>query len=416
MHILLFLLLAVSAVFACPLLVEVFSDPVDVSDQEGEFVEIRLDSTVQEPYLWLQFEDKKPVRYFNFKADRLVLVHDTLQCPVPHDDGTKPACGVLSVSLPNSRESYWKLWTGGGLAGDSVAQSKCLDSAMIPKPKAGASLQRVKETDRWEVAEPTPGMANSFLEFGIVAEVQNSLDLFIDSLLALGISPLVISEVHHCPQEPEPEWVEVYNSSSQEFPLKNFRFCDRGGIWSSNKSDSKAQDLIQAYETVLFTKDSLGLREFLGYKDVRIVQLSMGYLNNTAGSLAICYGNKTIDRVEWDKSTVACPAGFNPQTRRAENTPGYQGRQLKDTPFSYKLSSRVVSRRGGNLRVYVEGEKEVDLKLLDSSGRKQWRMSVPAMSNTWWTVPLEKLPKTGLAYISLSFGKFEKVVGFVVRP
>lgn len=418
MYFLLFLLLAVPAVFSCPLVVEVFSDPVEVSDQEGEFVEIRLDSTVWDPYLWLQFEDKKPVRYTNFKADRLILVHDSLLCPKLSEinfAGSTLACEVFGVSLPNSRETYWKLWVGDSLAGDSVSQSKCLDSAWIPRPKAGASLQRVKESDRWEVAEPTPGIANSILEFGVAAEERNPVDLLVDSLLSHGESPLVISEVHRCPQEPEPEWVEVYNSTAHSFPLKSFHFCDRGGAWSSNKAGIKALDSIAAFETLLFTKDSSGLREFLGYRDVRIVQLSMGYLNNTAGSLAICYGEKAIDRVEWDKSTVACPAGFNPQTHRAENTPGYQGRHLKDAPFSYRLSSRVVSRNG-NLRVYIEGENGVDLKLLDSAGRVLWRKAVPPLSNTWWNVPMDNLPKTGLAYISLSFGKFEKVVGFVVRP
>lgn len=422
-------LLSCSPAYACPLLVEVFADPADVSDQEGEFVEVRLDSTVFAKYLWIQFEDKKAVRYPYARGERLVLVHDSLYCP----EIAGVLCGVSAVSLPNSRETGWKLWLGNEAVADSGESRRCLDSVWLPRPKVGASLQRVKETDRWEVAEPSFGLVNPYYELG--AEAVDPLDSLMNGWGADSSGrSLVISEVHHCPQEPEPEWVEVYNAATLSLPLNRVRFCERGDFWGSVKNGRV--DSIAPYESLILTRDTAGLREFLGFREVRLLQVSMGYLNNVAGELSVCLGDRVVDSVYWDKSTVACPLGFSPLTGKAENTPGFLGSEcslnvLSDSaswqelhqksqqvsqPFAYKLSTRVVRRNSSNLRVLVEGDTDVVMRLLDSAGRILWKRTAPAQSNTWWSVPLEGLPKTGVAYVSLVAGKFEKMVGFVLRP
>lgn len=383
--------------YACPRFVEFFADPVDVPDQEGEFVEIRLQELdegaleTNADSLVVQFEDRPPLRFAYPGGSRFVLVHDSLLCPPL--DGV--SCGLLgSVSLPNSRESVWRLSAGA-----------CLDSALLPKPKPGKSLQRVKETDSWTVSEPTPGELNSFDELGIVAEPTVP-----DSPLHL-----VLSEIHHCPAEPEPEWVEVYNASAHSLAMRNFSFCGKKGAWSESVRDSLAP-----FETLLFTRDSALLREYLGFRDARLVQYPLGYLNNTAGSLAICRGDYVVDSVSWDKNTVKCPAGFNPMTGRSENTPGFQGHSRKgaqaESPFTYKVSSRVLRLRKSPLRVYVESESPVSLKLLDSAGRPQWKFEVPSQSNAWWNVPLDSVTRVGVVYLSLSVGRYEQLVGILVRP
>ena len=396
-----------SPAYACPRFVEFFADPVDVPDQEGEFVEIRLQELndgaleTKADSLVVLFDDRAPLRFAYPGGSRFVLVHDSLQCPPL--DGV--SCGLLgSISLPNSRESVWRLSAGA-----------CLDSVQLPKPKSGKSLQRVKETDSWTVAEPTPGELNSFDELGIVAEPAVP-----DSLLSL-----VFSEIHHCPAEPEPEWVEVYNASARTLAMRDFSFCGKKGNWSESLRDS-----IAPFETLLFTRDSALLREYLGFRDVRLVQFPMGYLNNTAGSLAICRGDYVVDSVSWDKNTVKCPAGFNPMTGRGENTPGFQSVHEKqdaaghrgssqgkpEAPFTFKLSTRVVRLNKTPLRVYVESELPVALKLLDSVGREQWKMVVPPYTNAWLNVPLQHLSDIGVAYIALSSVRYEKLVGLLVRP
>lgn len=238
------------------------------------------------------------------------------------------------------------------------------------------------------------------------------------------VPELYFTEIHHCPAEPEPEWVEVYNASGRPLPIEEYRFCNRSKNWSVGKT--RGRDSIAPYETVLFSRDTLLLREYIGFKDVRLIQYAMGYLNNTAGSLAICKGDSVIDSVAWDKSTVTCPSGFNPRTGRAENTPGFQktldsrgshgaGTGSRNAPFTFKLSTRVVRLNKTPLRVYVESEQSVELKLLDSAGREQWKTVVPPYSNAWLNIPLQHFG-IGVAYISLSSGRYEKLVGFLLRP
>lgn len=465
-----------SILYACPQFVEFFADPLDVLDNEGEFVEIRLDDFTAES-LFVQFENKAPLKFKFPEANRFVLVHDSAYCPIANGSH-KVACGLLgTISLPNSRESSW-----------SLKASSCSDSVLLPVPRAGYSLQRVKESLEWVSTDATFGLANPYYELGIddcglqlygseialtgcetsniylqiddIFNAHNLLDTltitknivldsfllkmnmapnsyfwlrthldideapsndFLDTIIVFGeknlaAKPIVISEIHNCPLEPEPEWVEIYNASSVSLPLSKFSFCSRGAAFSFAKNQA---DSIMPYESILATKDTLQLREFIGFKDVRLMQVSMGYLNNNAGSIAICMGETVIDSVVWDKHTVMCPAGFNPLTGRAENTPGFQGRSSKknvDVPFTFKVSSRVLSKGKTPLRVYVESDIAVTLKLLDSAGRAQWKFVAPAHSNSWWNVPLSGLNKVGVAYVSLSAGRFEKLVGILLRP
>lgn len=103
----------------------------------------------------------------------------------------------------------------------------------------------------------------------------------------------------------------------------------------------------------------------------------------------------------------------------SENTPGFvrsNGTNEKiQSPFTYKLSSRVVRLGGNSLRVYVESEFQVSLRLLDSAGRERWKADVPPGFNAWRKVSLDGMG-LGVAYVSISTGKFENVVGILIRP
>lgn len=454
-----------SAAFACPMFVEFFPDPVLVSDQEGEYVEIRLDDFSSDS-LYVAFEEKPPLAFAYPLGSRFVLVHDSAQCP----DIPKVSCGLLgSLSMPNSRESYWRLWAGS-----------CSDSVFLSKPKAGKAFQRVRETDKWGLTEGSFGLADAEHEVGIAdcgiggfkaspedgfwklsgwlggcdsatlhvetlnlqklggwkrdsvtvsgmfrldvpgeaawvrlhlpsdeAPSNDSLDTL---LLRRSASPLVISEVHHCPLEPEPEWLEIYNGSRYALPLSRVRLLGRGGLLA---------DSIRPYESVLLTRDSLALRTTLGFDDTRIFQQNFGYLNNTNGFLLLAVDSAVVDSVFWDKGTAKCPAGFNPHTNVVENTPGFQGQasqKVLDTPVRYTLSTRVVRKKGGALRIRVESESAVSLKLLDSARQQVWSMVVPSESSLWWEVPAREKIAVGVGYVSLSVGEYASVAGFVVRP
>ena len=384
--------------FACPVFTEFYPDPKDVSDQEGEYVEIRMDDFRAES-LYVQFESKSVMAFVWPEAERFVLVHDMAQCPAREAAQDAPQAGVVcgslgKVSLPNSRESVWKLWAGS-----------CMDSVTVMQPKPGKVIQRVGLTDNWEFVEASKA----------VLESQEASDSLLRSAMA-GMSPLRVTEVHHCPEEPMPEWVELYNSSEYALPLEVFRFCDRGGALG------KAGDSIQPYQAVLVSKDTSSLRVALNIPDIRMIQVSLGFLNNTEGTLRLCFRDETIDSVYWNKGTVSCPSGFNPLTMRREFTPGYLPKNVRNVslaakvPVEYKLSSRVVSKKGAPLRVLVESEYNVVLSLLDSAGRRVWKIIVSAMSNEWVNVPAQEYLGVGAAFVSLSVGEYEDVVGFLVRP
>ena len=384
--------------FSCPRFVEFYPDPKDVSDREGEYVEIRMDDFWAES-LFVQFESKESLSFAWPKAERFVLVHDSVQCPVRSEPQEAPlvlsqeapqasvTCGSLGkISLPNSRETVWKVWAG-----------TCVDSVNVPRPKPGKAIQRVGLTDRWEFVD-----AATASSVGI-----DAADSLLESrVLVNGVSVLRVTEVHHCPEEPMPEWVELYNAGMHPLPLDAFRFCDRGSALGG-------------------VGDSIRLR---------MVQVSLGFLNNTEGMLRLCYRDSVIDSVYWKKGTVSCPSGFNPLSGRREFTPGFLPKSARNvsraggvnqdafnrdaakTPVEYKLSSRVISKKGSPLRVRVESEQNVVLSLLDSAGRRVWKSVVPAMANEWVKVPAQEYLGIGAGFVSLSVGDFENVVGILVRP
>ena len=393
---------------SCPVFTEFYPDPKDVSDQEGEYVEIRMDDFRAES-LYVQFESKAVMAFAWPEAERFVLVHDTAKCTAEALQGASQdlsqelprasvACGSLGkISLPNSRESVWKVWAG-----------TCNDSVTVPRPKPGKVIQRVGLTDKWE-----------FVDASKAVSVLESADSLLKNLLTAGTSLLRVTEVHHCPEEPMPEWVELYNSSEYPLPLESFRFCDRGGALGMSG------DSIRPYQAVLVSKDTSSLRTALNIPDIRMIQVSLGFLNNTEGMLRLCYRDSVIDSVCWKKGTVSCPSGFNPLSMRREFTPGYLSKNARNvslvgdaakTPVEYKLSSRVVSKKGAPLRVLVESEYNVTLSLLDSAGRRVWKSVVSALSNEWVKVPVQEYLGIGAAYVSLSVGEYEDVVGVLVRP
>ena len=425
-----------SVTHSCPMFVEFYPDPKDVSDKEGEYVEIRLDDFRAES-LFVRFESKEVLSFAWPDAERLVLVHDSSQCAartsaqgslqdslrnepqslsqsglqsgLRNQDAPQSGvvCGSLgNTTLPNSRESAWKLWAG-----------TCVDSVTVPRPKPGKTIQRVGMTDEWTFADRASGVQDNM--------EQDSL--MVARMFAGGTSVLRVTEVHHCPEEPMPEWVELHNASAYAFPLDAFRFCDRGGVLG------QAGDSIRSFQTVLVSKDTASLRAALGIPDIKLIQVSLGFLNNVEGTLRLCFRNDVVDSVVWKKGEVACPSGFNPLTGRREFTPGYQSKNTKkvgaatatnavssqdllNAPFTYKLSSRVISKRGKPLRVRVESENDVTVSLLDSAGRRVWKSVVSAMSNGWVNVPVQVYLGVGVGFVAFSAGEYENVVGILVRP
>ena len=169
-----------SVTHSCPMFVEFYPDPKDVSDKEGEYVEILMDDFRAES-LFVRFESKEILAFPWPDAERLVLVHDSAQCAArtsvqgssqdslryepqsPSQSGLQSGlrnqdaprrdvvCGSLgNTTLPNSRESGWKLWAG-----------TCVDSVTVPRPKSGKVIHRVGMTNEWAFAEASSAVSEN---------------------------------------------------------------------------------------------------------------------------------------------------------------------------------------------------------------------------------------------------------------
>lgn len=449
---------------------EFMPDPTDVADTEGEYVEVRLGESTDT--LYLRFEAKTEFSVGIPSGKRLLLHRDTTACP----SVSGLVCAELTSSaLPNSRTTTWSLRQGdcvdsaylpipsSGKAllrsdsaydawevGDAspgypnsifeeglddcalelvsyefssgkflvtLAVSKC-DSAEVSYTAELLDLAGTKTIGSVVISDTAtvPIQSKSGIPILFSANVpedelptNDSLDTL---LLSPQNSPLHFTEIHHCPSEGNAEWVELYNALPKPLPLLGFDLCSRGTFYVTEA------DSILAYESILLTRDTTALRSELGFDDVKIFRASMGALKNTADTLALCYSGDTLETVIWTKTEYAnCPAGFNPQTGNAENTPGFQGRTQKslgEAPFTVEVSARV-SRKGGDApRARILGSSTVTLVLLSEAGRRVWEKSVSG-GNAWIELPLLS-QNPGVYFLKCIAGRYEKTVGLILRP
>lgn len=246
----------------------------------------------------------------------------------------------------------------------------------------------------------------------------------LDTLLAVpGASPVFFTEIHPCPAEPVPEWAEIYNAGARPFPLADLNFCGRGTV------AALPADSLGPRGTLVLAKDTAAFREWLGFNDARVAKANFGYLKNSADTLLLCLKNVKLDSVAWGKPAgfvPACPDGFGARTRRAENSPGFQTpaslnaahAATGELPFVPKWNSRVVSRSGGvPLMVSAVSEVPVRVELLSGSGILLWHSDLKAgEGDAWVEVPLASKGVLGPNFLRFSEGRYEKLVGVILRP
>jgi len=465
------------ALLGCPLFTEILPDPQDTVDAYGEFVEIRLGSNFSiNDTLFVQFENKNEYPFTGIKASRLLLHRDTSTCK----SSEFLDCRLLPFSaLPNSRNSFWSMRSLNCV--DSAAlpmpqngksfqrYSSEKDSWVYALPTPGeANSQyesdikdcaiRVKQAryteKKWHIQLQLSKCDSSSVEWKILPLMYQNLEdtktasitdtlwvssryegssiLFqvelpvdennqnnrIDTLLFLSeSSPIYITEVHHCPEEPIPEWIEIYNQTNRAIPLIYFGFRSRALI-SISSSDS-----IFSHQSLILTKDTLNFNQSIGFADLSVKQVSLGYLKNSSDTLILTYKNTVLDSIFWNKETkIQCPNGFNPRTRRAENTPGFQGRKIKNqvetAPFSFQINTRIISKSSeeNSLQLLIESEQNVRIELLSGKGNLLWQLENKALNHNWISIPIKQKGLLGPNFIRISVGHYEKMVGVVLRP
>lgn len=470
------------AVGTCPRFVEILPDPSDVEDARGEFVEIRLPHAPLRNTVSVYHEEKKVWEGIAPEsADRILLIRDTSLCP----DVPILCKSLVGSALPNSRKAVWRLWSGSceDVAELPVPKSGYSfvrrDSAFdawefsLPTPGLpdgnfesgvndcrlridslfveasvwkgewtllGCDSARVRASFRSESSLSENAWAGT-LERNVRSRFDTRLsakaleivaawppddipgnDTF-DTLVAIaGNFPLRFSEVHPCPEEGVPEWIEIYHGGLRDISLSGMRLC-------GNRNAKLPDVKIGSRESIVLSKDTLGMRSFVGNDDVRILAVNFGYLKNGSDSLYLCYGNEKVDSVVWGKFAriqTHCPAGFSTATGRKENSPGFQtpgslaSGAVGELPFQVEWNARVFSRknRENPLMIRVQGGEGVLVELISGNGNLLWKKTLAADTdgNRWIEIPLLDRGFPGPNFLRISQGNSEKRIGVILRP
>jgi len=373
----------------CPYFYEFLPDPVDVADNEGEYLVVKWESTpVPWDTIYLQMEEHNPFAIY-VPPDSLfteLLLHRSAPEACPVKNGL--LCQRLtSTALPNTRASVWNLSAGF-----------CRDTAYLPVPKAGKILVRDVSSGEWVVASSGGSNLGS-----------NSDTLTLDSIVSLyGEIPIYISEVAPCPEEGIPEWFEITNRTVQAFPLGGISDCKA-------KTPLKSTDSIKGKSSVLITKHSDDLRDFLGVEEIPIYQISIATLKNTNDTLRLCYNGVKLDSVMWGKAVnrpIKCPG-------TEKINPGFVPRVTNNLAKVLQISERVLERsnKKAMLRVRINLAAKLELRLIDRNGAHILKKILNTQINdSWIEIPEWRRCQNGPCFIHLQGEGINETVAFIVRP
>lgn len=479
--------LGAAALGACPYLAEILPDPEDVDDSRGEFVEIRLPQTPWHDTLSVYFEQKLIWKGTVLEpAKRLLLIRDTSLCPT----SKKLACeALLGKGFPNSRSSEYSLWSGACNDSAALPKPKpgksfvrtdsSFDSWTFAEASPGLPNAYLEEdvqdcrieidtvffsASGWKGFWTLTGCDSAWVKalFRSTASLTENawqgdltrgsrkefsthissdalqIQVFLppddipandslDTLIAKpGAFPIRITEVHPCPEEGSPEWIEIYNAGARELSLSLMNLCSEKTFLTGA--------VLQKHESAVLVKDTALMRTFVGNDDVKILPMNFGYLKNAADTLFLCQGSSPVDSVIWGRNariSPHCPQGFSAATGRTENSPGFQtpgslaasAEKSKAPPFSVEWNARLFSKRNPSkalmLRVRSESAvSEVLVELISGKGDLLWstKLSVDPSGNSWSEIPLHQKGFLGVNFLRISQGAFEKRIGLVLRP
>jgi len=368
----------------CPYFYEFLPDPVDVPDNEGEYLSVKWeDPVVSWDTIHLQMESGKAFAVYvppdSFFTELLLHRGAPDACPVKKGLLCLPLAGA---ALPNSRATVWNLSAG-----------ICRDTAYLPTPKAGKSFVRT-ENGEWALGEA--GRANS------------GSALTLDSIISIyGGIPLYISEVAPCPEEGIPEWFEITNRTNIAFPLNGISDCKA-------KTPLKSADSIKGKSSVLITKQGADLAEFLQTDEISIYQISISALKNTNDTLRLCYNGLKLDSVMWGKAVgrpVKCPS-----TERI--SPGFVPKVSNNQTKVMELSERVLerSKKKAMLRIRINSQAKLELRLIDRGGVGFLKKTFSQASNSWIEIPEWRRCQNGPCFIHLQGEGVDETAAFIVRP
>ncbi|HEX2866865.1 MAG TPA: lamin tail domain-containing protein [Ignavibacteriales bacterium] len=185
-------------------------------------------------------------------------------------------------------------------------------------------------------------------------------ELRLNVLPSYPYNAFVVNEIMYMPESPEPEWVEIYNSSSDLVNIKNWTLSD---IYSTPQkvTITKKDEYIQPGEFLVISRDSL---IYSVHKSIpsKVIYLSLPALNNDKDGIvlkdamggvidSVTYfsmpGHKTgysLERRYTGESSMS-PDNWGQSRSTEKSTPG-QVNSL--TPKEYDLSLEEISTTPNN--------------------------------------------------------------------
>jgi hypothetical protein len=366
----------------CPYFTEFLPHP-NVPDAEGEYLRVEWESPVV-PWdtIYFQLDSYNGFSVYvppdSFYTQLLLHRGAPDACPQKNSLLCLPLTGRM---LPNSRATVWNLSAG-----------ICRDTAYLPVPKSGKPI--VKKDGEWILGEASGGGSGSALS--------------LDSIISIyGEIPIYISEVAPCPEEGIPEWFEITNRTLRAFPLNGISDCKKAAL--------KTTDSIKGNSSVLITKNAADLMEYLRTDEIPIYQIPIATLKNTNDTLRLCANDIKLDSTMWGKAVnrpVKCPS-------TEKITPGFVPRVSGSQTKILQISERVLerSKKNAKLRVHINSEKPIELRLIDRGGYGILKKTYDSHSSgSWIEIPEWRKCQNGPCFIHLQGEGVDETAAFIVRP
>jgi len=235
-------------------------------------------------------------------------------------------------------------------------------------------------------------------------------------LLVPQESPLRITEVAPCPEEPLPEWFEITNISDRSFPLGELRECSSGLL-------STPLDSLPAGASLIATRDTSTLRDWFGFPEARLALSSVPSMRNSADTLALCWKQLVLDSTIWgSNNSPPCPESYSPQTPQQLASPGFKSVSSSpstDSPLEINVRILSLSDIHASLQARWTSMASGYLRLVNRSNTVVATLHVPAAPGTSAWTPIVPWRQCGPGPCFLHFvseDHHEKILGFVVRP
>jgi hypothetical protein len=145
-----------------------------------------------------------------------------------------------------------------------------------------------------------------------------ALLIFVVPLCTLAQTPrIVINEIMYAPTGNEPEWVELYNTTSSPINLKNWKITDATG---TRATISTRDVFIQPQDYLVIARDST-IFSFHATIPAPVLRINLPALNNT-GDVVVLFdsANATVDSLTYAPSWGGASGGFSLE-RRTFNLP-----------------------------------------------------------------------------------------------